>query len=210
MTSDAMKPERRVHSRSGRFVVVGLGLFAAVACKGTKAPSASSDSQPAQRAVTAAESDGASAASGSPSETRTASASPLGAIVLFRADSLRGVADRLTRDAITGRTVIGGDAYRLVVSRRGASGSPEVHEQWLDLTLVQAGRATLVAGGRLDGGRREAGGEWRSGTIVGGAPYPVAAGDLFVLPAGVPHQFQVARGDTIRYLTVKVPRRAHP
>jgi mannose-6-phosphate isomerase-like protein (cupin superfamily) len=85
---------------------------------------------------------------------------------------------------------------------------PEVNDRWTDVTIVQSGRATLVSGGRVTGSRVETPGEHRGGTITGGATRPVGAGDLMVIPAGVPHQYVIAAGDSLRYVTVKVLRSA--
>lgn len=183
---------RRTHAVAATSIV----LLVALACDRGKALPATHDTE--------------SVVPLAPSHIDSTIGSAPGTIVLLKADSLRDVANRLLHESTTGRTLSGGGGYRLVVSRRSTSGSPEVHEQWMDVTFVQAGRATVVAGGRLEGGRHEPGGEWRSGTILGGSPYAVSTGDVLVIPAGIPHQFALARGDTIRYLTVKVPRSEHP
>jgi hypothetical protein len=127
-----------------------------------------------------------------------------GDIELYPAARLARIGDELAKGSTTGRTIGGHPTYHYVEVRRVVSGEPEVHDHWIDVTIVQAGRATLLTGGRVDGGRPEADGEHRGGTIVAGTPHPIAAGDLFVVPAGLAHQFQVARGDSIRYLTLKV------
>ncbi len=85
-----------------------------------------------------------------------------------------------------------------------ATGSAEVHERWADVVFVQAGRAALVTGGRLEGETAEPGGERRGRSIAGGSERPIGTGDFVVIPAGVPHQFVLERGDTLRYLTIKV------
>ena len=81
-----------------------------------------------------------------------------------------------------------------------------MHDEYTDVTVVQAGRATLLTGGRVEGGGLTAPGEHRGGTIVGGTTQRIGAGDLITVPVGVPHQYQLAPGDTIRYLTIKVKR----
>jgi mannose-6-phosphate isomerase-like protein (cupin superfamily) len=197
----------RCRARSSR-VAAQLGLLTAVvACGGGSDVRSVSRDSVSMRAP--AHADSARAATVERASTADSGTTP-GTVTFFNGDHLRSLADRLGQDGTTGRTIARNEAYRLVVSRRNASGSPEVHEHWMDVTLVQAGRATLLAGGRLEGGRREADGEWRGGSIAAGTRYPVATGDLFVVPAGVPHQFLLTRGDTIRYLTVKVPRRQQP
>jgi beta-galactosidase beta subunit len=90
------------------------------------------------------------------------------------------------------------------VARRAANGVPEVHDEWIDVTWVQAGRASILTGGRVTGSHMESPGEHRGGRIVGATERPLAPGDLFVIPAGTPHQFLVATGDSIRYVTIKV------
>ena len=129
-----------------------------------------------------------------------------GGIEWYPSMQLGRLADALARAGSSGRTFGGGSSFHYVESRRDRSGSPEIHDQWVDLTIVQSGRATIISGGRVNGGTLATGGEHRGGTIVGGVTQRVAAGDFFVVPAGVPHQFQVARGDSIRYLTIKVAR----
>jgi hypothetical protein len=134
-----------------------------------------------------------------------------GDVELYPAARLSRIGDELAKGTTTGRTIGGHPTYHYVEVRRVTSGEPEVHDRWVDVTIVQAGRATLLAGGRVSGGRLASDGEHRGGTIAGGTPHPIATGDLFVVPAGVPHQFQVARGDSLRYLTLKVqqPSSAH-
>jgi mannose-6-phosphate isomerase-like protein (cupin superfamily) len=124
----------------------------------------------------------------------------------YSSAQLAQIADVLARAGSTGRTFGGHASFHYVESRRDRSGTPEIHDRWVDLTIVQSGRATMLTGGHVKGGDVVSSGEHRGGTIVGGDSRPVAAGDFFVVPAGVPHQFQIAAGDSIRYLTIKVAR----
>lgn len=112
---------------------------------------------------------------------------------------------RITAAATGGRT-FGTEhpTFHYVESRRVVSGSPEIHDHWVDVTIVQAGRATLLSGGAVNGGNITEPGEHRGGTIVGGTPHAIQAGDMFMVPAGTPHQLQLGQGDTIRYLTIKI------
>lgn len=97
-------------------------------------------------------------------------------------------------------------AFHYVEARRVVSGSPEIHDRWTDITIVQAGRATLLSGGTVSGGSITEPGEHRGGTISGGTSHAIQAGDMFVVPAGTPHQFQLGQADTIRYLTIKIAK----
>ncbi len=127
-------------------------------------------------------------------------------VEVFPAAELEHVADELAGGSGNGQDSSGRAARRYIETRRTASGVPEVHDNWTDVTVVQSGRATLLAGGRVEGTRATSPGEHRGGTIHGGAARVVSAGDSFIIPAGVPHEYKVAPGDSIRYLTIKVAR----
>ena len=126
------------------------------------------------------------------------------AVQYFSAATLARTADALAGGARTGRTLRTAGGFQYIVMRRLTSGGPEVHDRWADVTFIQAGHGSLRSGGQVSGGSITAPGELRGGTIVGGAERTLGPGDLLLIPAGVPHQYVVARGDSLRYLTVKV------
>ena len=132
-------------------------------------------------------------------------------VTLYSGDTLRNIANEISKGSSTADVFLNRPGLQAVEARRVVNGSPEVHADWADATLVQAGRATLLSGGTVHGGQLRSPGELRGGSIAGGQTRKVAAGDFFVVPPGVPHQYLVAKGDSIRYLTIKVPRiyRAH-
>lgn len=136
-----------------------------------------------------------------PAAARTPAATD---IELYPAALLARVADELAGVSSTGRTLGGSTTYHYIQGRRSVTGAPEVHDGWIDITVIQAGGATLITGGRVEGGRVTSPGEHSGGAIVGGTSRRVAPGDLFVVPAGVPHYYQLAPGDSLRYLTIKV------
>jgi mannose-6-phosphate isomerase-like protein (cupin superfamily) len=125
-------------------------------------------------------------------------------VELYPAAQLNHVGDSLARTGRTGHMLGSHDSYQYLQIRRASSGVPEVHDRWIDVAIVQAGRGTLLSGGRVAGSHVESPGEHRGGSIVGGTARPVAAGDLMIIPAGIPHQYQIATGDSLRYLTTKV------
>lgn len=125
----------------------------------------------------------------------------------YTAALLAHVGDSLSRGTSTGHVLHAHPDYQYLQIRRDKSGVPEVHERWTDVTMVQAGRGTLLSGGRVSGSHLESQGEHRGGTIAGGTSRPVGAGDLMIIPAGVPHQYMIAAGDSLRYVTVKVRKR---
>lgn len=72
-----------------------------------------------------------------------------------------------------------------------------------DLLFVQDGEARLLYGGTIEGGQDRGNGEIRGGRIVDGKSQTIAAGDLFFLPAGMPHQIMVAAGKHVYLLAIK-------
>jgi Cupin domain. len=124
-------------------------------------------------------------------------------IDIYSADQLSKVAAEIAHGTSTASVLARRPDRYYVEARRVASGVPEVHDDFSDVTFVQSGRATLHTG-TVRGAHLESRGEHRGGTIDDGVRRGIAAGDFFVIPAGTPHQFELATGDSIRYLTVKV------
>ena len=93
--------------------------------------------------------------------------------------------------------------YMVHASRRDAPGMAEVHAKDTDIIHVLEGTATLVTGGKVVGGRPTAADEIRGASIEGGVERPLAAGDVLVVPKGVPHWFREVPGPFLYYV-VKV------
>lgn len=139
-----------------------------------------------------------------PASATGASGRESAAVEYYTAAALTHVGDSLARGASSGHMLRGHATYQYLQIRRAKSGVPEVHDRWTDVTLVQAGRATLLSGGSVSGSHVETPGEHRGGTIGGGTSRPVGPGDLMIIPAGIPHQYVIAPGDSLRYVTIKV------
>ena len=131
-------------------------------------------------------------------------AQPGEGVEYYTAAALARVGDSLARGSTSGHMLRSHGSYQYLQIRRAKSGVPEVHDRWTDVTMVQAGRASLLSGGSVSGSHVETPGEHRGGTITGGTSRPVGPGDLMIIPAGIPHQYVIATGDSLRYLTVKV------
>lgn len=129
-----------------------------------------------------------------------------GGIELFPQASLVRAAGELAHGSTTARTFASYPTFHYVQARRSRNGSPEIHDEWIDVTIVQSGRASLLTGGRVEGSHLTSPGEHRGGNIVDGRAQQLTAGDLVTIPAGIPHQYRLAPGDTIRYLTIKIRR----
>jgi quercetin dioxygenase-like cupin family protein len=97
------------------------------------------------------------------------------------------------------RTPSGGHRFRFI--RRDSDRRPEQHDNIEDVVFIQSGRGTLLVGGEMLGRVGDLGTE-----IVGGSRYPVAAGDVLRIPAGIPHAYLVPDGGHITYLLTRVPR----
>lgn len=123
------------------------------------------------------------------------------------ADPPDGAASYYAADAVRARFATGGllldaSGYKVDAGRREAPGEVELHRHVVDVMHVVEGTATVLTGGELVDAREVAPGEVRARTIEGGATYDLAAGDVLVVPAGVPHQF-VAISGPFHYFVVK-------
>jgi glc operon protein GlcG len=95
--------------------------------------------------------------------------------------------------------------YKIHASRREAAGQAEVHLVDTDIIHVLDGTATFVTGGEVVDPKTTAPDEIRGASIRGGQTRTLAAGDVVVVPNGVPHWFKEV-GGVMLYYVVKVPR----
>jgi len=95
----------------------------------------------------------------------------------------------------------------MMISHRTATGRVEVHQAVADFVVVQSGTATLVTGGEVvdpvTTGPNEIGGS----AIKGGVSRTVTAGDVYVIPPGVPHWYVLEPGGQITCLLIKVTKK---
>ena len=108
-----------------------------------------------------------------------------------------------TTDGSATAPVPTGPGATVLAAHRDKTGQVEVHMKLNDELIVQAGHASILVGGRVEGNKETAPGEWRGGTIVGGKSYDMSPGDVIWIPAGMPHQLVVPAGGSINYLAVK-------
>jgi len=87
---------------------------------------------------------------------------------------------------------------------RSQSGKAELHEKFADFYVVVDGNATLVSGGTMVKGAPSAPGEVRGDSITGGKEMKLKKGDIVHIPANIPHQLVLAKGDTFQYFIIKV------
>ena len=87
---------------------------------------------------------------------------------------------------------------------RSQSGKAELHEKFADFYVVVDGSATLVSGGTILNGAPSAPGEVRGDSVEGGKEMKLKKGDIVHIPANIPHQLVLAKGDTFQYFIIKV------
>src|SRR5436190_5830952 len=78
--------------------------------------------------------------------------------------------------------------HGLLAIRREGDGEAEVHETQVDVIFVTSGEGTLIVGGTMEGSHPTTAGEIRGTSIKGGVSHKMAAGDVFHIPAKIPHQ----------------------
>ena len=91
-------------------------------------------------------------------------------------------------------------AHRFRFIHRDADGVPEIHDEIIDVVLIQSGAGDLLVGGEMldrDGSRGSG--------IAGGERHPVAAGDVLHIPARAPHGYLVPAGGHVTYVLVRTP-----
>jgi mannose-6-phosphate isomerase-like protein (cupin superfamily) len=88
-------------------------------------------------------------------------------------------------------------------SHREAAGQVEVHDKETDVLYVVDGDATFVFGGTMVGGKVSRPDQWLGSDITGGETHHIGKGDVFVIPAGVPHWFKEVP-KSVSYFVVKV------
>ena len=103
---------------------------------------------------------------------------------------------------VKGGTVAQGATYKVMAGQRTAAGEPEVHDLDTDVFRIMSGSATFVTGGKVVGARTIEPGEVRGTSIEGGVARELAAGDVIVIPKGLPHWFKEVKG-RIEYFVVK-------
>jgi len=94
--------------------------------------------------------------------------------------------------------------HGLLLVRREGDGAAETHNTQVDVVTVISGEGTLIVGGTMVDGKTTAPNEIRGTSITGGTKHPMAVGDVFHIPAGVPHQMLVPKSLVIQVVKVDV------
>jgi mannose-6-phosphate isomerase-like protein (cupin superfamily) len=99
--------------------------------------------------------------------------------------------------------------YKIHASRREGPGVAEIHTRDTDIAYVLQGSATLVTGGTAVDVKPIGPEELRGTTITGGESRELEAGDVVVIPNGVPHWFSRVKTPFLYYV-VKVRQAERP
>jgi mannose-6-phosphate isomerase-like protein (cupin superfamily) len=92
--------------------------------------------------------------------------------------------------------------HGLLIVRREGDGAVETHETQVDVITVISGEGTLVVGGTMVDGKTTAPNEIRGTSINGGVRKAMAPGDVFHIPAKIPHQMLVPKSLIIQVVKV--------
>lgn len=119
------------------------------------------------------------------------------------ADATHVPAQEMAAAFAEGRPVLKAGGYQVHASRREGPGIAELHRRDVDVFHILEGSATIVLGGTIVDAQELDPREVRGPSIQGGREQQLSAGDVLVIPAGVPHWFREVR-PPFRYFTVKV------
>jgi mannose-6-phosphate isomerase-like protein (cupin superfamily) len=92
--------------------------------------------------------------------------------------------------------------HGLLIVRREGDGEAEIHENQVDVITVVSGGGTLVVGGNAVDTHQTTPGELRGKSITGGSSHKMSPGDVFHIPAKVPHQMLVPKSLVIQVVKV--------
>lgn len=95
--------------------------------------------------------------------------------------------DKVAESFDKGGTLAQGANYKVMTAKREAPGEVEIHTKFTDVFYVVAGNATIVVGGQIVGEKATDSDEPRGTSIQGGQVRQLSAGDVIVIPAGIPH-----------------------
>jgi mannose-6-phosphate isomerase-like protein (cupin superfamily) len=103
--------------------------------------------------------------------------------------------------ALKRRRMRAGIWSNVLVSASG-DGEVETHENQVDVITVVSGAGTLVVGGTGVDMHQTALNELRGKSITGGETHKMAPGDVFHIPANMPHQMLVPKSLVIEVVKV--------
>lgn len=98
--------------------------------------------------------------------------------------------------------------YRAQLEYRPGTAPAASHDKDAELFVVLQGTGNIVTGGKLVDEKRVNANNLSGSSITGGSSRAVAAGDMLIVPANVPHQVIPGGGAPIVVMTMHVPQPA--
>lgn len=86
---------------------------------------------------------------------------------------------------------------------RDRDGQSELHQSFADVFIAVDGHAELWTGGQMQNAKTTEPGEQRGSGLTGTTHVSLSKGTIVHIPAGVPHQLRIGKGDTFTYFVVK-------
>jgi mannose-6-phosphate isomerase-like protein (cupin superfamily) len=126
-------------------------------------------------------------------------------VEFWSGSELKSSAERLEQEAGT-KGIAGTTSGAASIWRRAKSGEAELHKTKTDVLVIQQGSATLVFGGTIPDARTSAPNEIRGKSIRNGESRKLVPGDIIRIPAGIPHQFILEKGQQVAYFALKLTR----
>jgi len=112
--------------------------------------------------------------------------------------------DKVATAFLKGGPLYSFENYKVLAGHRDdGKKAAEVHTKDTDVFYILAGSATFVTGGELVDGAPTEPDEIRGRSIKGGEAHKLQAGDVIVVPRGVPHHFTEVAGP-FNYFVVKI------
>jgi len=94
--------------------------------------------------------------------------------------------------------------HKTMLIARTKDGIAEVHANYADFLIVLEGEGTELVGGKVVEPKAQADGETRGLRVEGATSHPLRKGDVIHIPAGIPHQTLLARGQSMTVYAIKV------
>src|SRR5665647_892476 len=116
----------------------------------------------------------------------------------------QAAAERKDGVPLQSKPIVGLLPYVANLEYRTGVGPAAVHETEAEMFYVIDGSGTLVTGGKLAGETRANSENLRGTGVDGGMARPVAKGDFFIVPEGVPHWYSRING-TLVLMSIHVP-----
>ena len=121
-------------------------------------------------------------------------------------DSIKNFSkDEVTASFAKGGTLVTASNYKVMTAHRTESGNVEIHRSYTDVFYIVQGSTNIVTGGKVIGQKDTNPEEPRGDSIEGGQSRHLSAGDVMVIPPGVPHWMKDVEG-TLLYFVVKVKK----